>query len=274
MPSRKTSPRCSEARSTRVRRLTRVAALAAVSLSPALAAGADPTELFEDARTGDVLGALSAECYDAGMLTEAIGDEIIVCTRDLNGDERLDRVPVIRVHEGRARHRIRFTAAERAEGVRVWAYPWIEIEEADGTVLEQAIASDAYLDRVQAVLTATAETLGSPPSPASTPWAARYDSEDEWRLDAHLKAVAYCDETLPELTPEELDRRLEAASFHPFGRDLRSRCEELYEEVFRWGLVQPELETFTVEDYVAYRDAAPPEQRGCTGRLAIDSSCG
>jgi hypothetical protein len=254
------------------RRLVRVAALSVAGLSPALVVGADPTELFADARKDDVLAALFAECYDAGMLTEAIGDEILVCSRDLRGDERLDGRTVINVYDARARHRIRFTAAERAGGVRVWAYPWIEIEEADGTVLEQPIPSDAYLTRVQTVLTDMAASLDTPPSADSTPWAARYDNENEWRLDAHLQAVAYCDATLPELTPEELERRLETASFHPFGRDLRSRCEELYEEVFKWGLVQG-LDTFTVEDYAEYRAALPPQERVCSGRLALDSNC-
>jgi hypothetical protein len=207
------------------------------------------------------------------MITEALSDEIIVCSAGLSGDEELvDGMNIIDVHDGFARHRIRFALAEREGGVRVWAYPWIEIEEPGGNVLELTVSSEEYLNRVQSVLTDTAAAFGTEARQDANPWSEYYDSQDEWRLDAHLQAVAFCDTRLADLTAEELQRRLELAAFQPFGKDLRSRCEELYEEIFRWGLARG-LDRPTVEGYAEYRAALPPQERICTGRLALGSAC-
>lgn len=238
---------------------------------PALALAAAPSILFEDAQTDEVLEALYEECFNAGMRAEAIADQL-VCSTTLTGDEELEGMRIVNGYGGRVSHRIRFALAERAEGIRVWAYPSIEIEEPGGNLLEQEIKSDEYSDRVQAVLTDTAASLGEAPDPDATPWAAHYSSQDEWRLDAHLRAVAYCDAGLENLTPEELDRQLAAASFQPFGKGLRDRCEELYEEIFRWGLARG-IDEPTVEAYAEYQAELPPGERVCSGRLALGSTC-
>lgn len=251
--------------------LGRMAALAAAAALPTVALGAAPSILFEDAGTEEVLEALYEECFEAGMIAEPVADQL-VCSTTLTGDEELGGMSVVNVYGGRARHQIRFALAERAGGIRVWAYPSIEIEEPGGNLLEQEITSDEYSARVQAVLTDTAETLSEAPGPDSRPWAAHYATQDEWRLDAHLRAVAYCDAGLEDLTPEELDRQLAMASFQPFGKGLRDRCEELYEEIFRWGLARG-IDEPTVEAYAEYQAALPPEERVCSGRLALGSTC-
>ncbi|MBN1238306.1 MAG: hypothetical protein JXB36_07375 [Gammaproteobacteria bacterium] len=251
--------------------------VALLACAPNAAIGAEPTMLFENAAPGDVLDALYAECYDAGLLAEPAGDGIIVCSADLSGGETsAEGVPFVGVHDGRARHRIRFAVAERDGAVRAWAYPWIEIEEADGTVLDNEIVSEEYLRRVEDVLADLAASLaagrGRDADGGPSGWRQYYDSRDDWRLDAHLKAVAHCDARLADLTEERLESQLEAAGVRPFGRTLRDRCEELYEEVFRWGLARG-LEMPTVEGYVEYRQGLPPAQRRCAGRLALTADC-
>lgn len=250
-----------------------IAAFAAAAFSAAVAFGAEPSILYEDAQIDAVLETLYEECFNAGMNTEAIAGQLI-CTATLTGNEELDGTTIVNVPDGRARHRIRFALAERSGGVRVWAYPWIEIEEPGGTLLEQEIASEEYLSRVQAVLADAAAVLGQEAGQnLRRPWAQYYASEDEWRLDAHLSSVAHCDAGLADLTAEELNRQLAMADFHPFGKALRDRCEELYEEIFRWGLARG-MEAPTVEEYAEYQAGLPPEQRTCKGRLALASTCG
>lgn len=247
-------------------------ALAAAALAPGVSANVAPEAFFERVAANEVLDALYQECHEAGMSIEALSDEIIVCSAPLGGDELLGGTAIINVHEGHLRHRIRFALAGRAGGVQVWAYPWIEVEEPDGRLLEEDILSEEYLRRVQDVLARLGERLSRGDAGMHEPWAEHYDALDEWRLDAHLHAVAHCDRTYADLTAEELDRQLQAAGIRPRGRSLRDRCEELYEEIYAWGLARG-VEEPGVEDYLSHLAALPPVERRCRGRLALVVDC-
>jgi hypothetical protein len=258
-------------------RTTSAAAAAALALAassaPSAAAAAEAELFFDGARVEDVLEALYGECYEAGMSAQTVGEQIIMCSANLTGSERLlEGVAIVNVHEGHVRHRIRFALAERAAGVQTWAYTWIEVEEPDGHVLEEDITSAEYLRRVRDVLDGISAALSGGATTQAPPWAQRYDTQDEWRLDAHIRAVAHCDANLADLTPERLEGQIAAVELRPFGRDLRSRCEELYEEVFKWGLAMG-LDAPTVEAYAEHRAALPAEERTCPGRLALAAAC-
>lgn len=255
-----------------VERCIAVTALAVLMSAPAFAQSV-PTLLFEDASVQDVANALYERCYDAGMAVESSDAGMIACSASLDGAEPLPAdIAIADVHEGHVRHLIRFSLADRAEGVRVWAHPWIETSEADGIVLEDEIRSSAYLARVQTVLGQIGEALASGAGAAPRePWADHYESEDAWRLDAHLRAVEYCDRRSGDLTVEQIERRLELAEVQPLSRSLRGRCEELYEPVFGWGLARGVADP-TVEGYADYRASLPDDER-CAGQLALEATC-
>lgn len=232
-----------------------------------------PTHLFEGKSVDAVRNALYEACYEAGMTTETGAGAMLECSSSLEGDERsLADIAIADVHEGRVVHRIRFALAERAEGVRAWAYPRIEILEPDGVVLEAEIASPAYLERVATVLERTDASLEADSSGGGAqPWRNHYDTRRAWTLEAHLRAVEHCDRNLDDLTPGVLERLVEQAGVQPRGETQRDRCEELYTPVYEWGLARG-VETPTVEGYAEYRESLPPAQR-CEGLLALGAEC-
>jgi hypothetical protein len=123
--------------------------------------------------------------------------------------------------------------------------------------------------RVRNVLERAVQRLRTPA--AAPPWAPRYESEQAFELDAHLRAVRRCDKDLANLHAEKLGAELESIGLRPMSADTRDRCEQLYEQIYEWGLARGASEP-TVEDYVRYRNALPPEQRTCSGRLALDEA--
>lgn len=88
---------------------------------------------------------------------------------------------------------------------------------------------------------------------ASNPvgWAHYYDSEREWKLAAHLKAVERCDQRDPR-TP-----------------DQRRRCEELHMLVFLWGLERG-IENPSLDQYLAN---APEGEATCVDILVDAEAC-
>lgn len=248
-----------------------LAVLAAVM--PRLGAAQDvPTLLFEGRSADAVLNGLYEECYEAGMTVEPLEGRQILCSTSLEGDERvLDGMPIADVHEGRVWHRIRFALAPRDSGVRVWAYPRIEVVEAEGVALEAEIDAEAYRGRVQSVLERLDTVLGAAGDAAREPWRERYDSRREWRLDAHIEAVDHCDRNLDALSDARLDELLDEAGVHPLGSSPRDRCEALYEPVYEWALARG-IDSPSVEAYEEYRASLSPAQR-CTGQLALGASC-
>jgi hypothetical protein len=166
------------------------------------------------------------------------------------------------------RHRLRFTLLERASGVRISAEAWTETDEL-GTTIEEPFASEAYARRVQGVLATVVERLRSKSPP---PWIGRYESEQAWRLDAHLRAVRDCDANLASMTAASIAAQLESIGLRPIFDGARDRCEQLYTHVFEWGLARG-LENPTLREYAQHRAALPPEQRTCSGQLARDATC-
>jgi hypothetical protein len=138
-------------------------------------------------------------------------------------------------------------------------------------VVEEPITSEEYLGRVQNVLTDVGKRLRDSAGVAP-PWAGRYESEQAWHLDAHLRAVRYCDANLTGMKAETLRAQLESIGVRPFAEDARDLCEQLYQELFEWGLVRGDEEP-TMAEYSRYRAALPPEQRACSGRLALATTC-
>jgi hypothetical protein len=215
-----------------------------------------------------VLDALARECYEAGLTFEPQSDSIVDCSTVL-------RQRVLAERDGEAvdtivvRHRLRFTLVERGGGEGHLAVSaWTATEEL-GTTIEEPIASPEYLDRVRRVV-AAAIARSNDRSPA--PWAGRYDSEQAWRLDAHLKAVSQCDSALFGMTAEVVGEQLESIGLRPLHRDVRDRCEQLYTFLYEWGLARGEAEP-TLEEYARYRASLPPAQRHCSGALAPATAC-
>jgi hypothetical protein len=210
-----------------------------------------------------VLNALARECYEAGMWSEMPSDSIMDCADPLEEPAALeDSVAAAAV----VRDKLRFTWIEGAGRVAVEA--WTETEEL-GTLIEEPVTDEEYLERVQGVLTdviTRARVRGAPP------WAGRFESEQAWHLAAHLRAVSHCDANLASMTPAGVATELESIGLRPLNDELRDRCEQLYTHLYEWALARGEAEP-SVAAYQRYRAALPPEQRRCSGQLARDATC-
>jgi hypothetical protein len=213
-----------------------------------------------------VLDALGRECYEARLAPSMPAQNVLDCAgiveeRTISGAPE-DRNRFVRTH------RLRFTAVERSGEGRLAVEAWTEVEEL-GSVVEQPVTSEEYFERVRRVLTAVVRGLADAASPV---WLDRYDSEQAWRLDAHLKAVSYCDANLEGMTARSVEADLERIGLRALDDAARDRCEQLYTHLFEWGLARGDAEP-TVAEYAAYRAALPAEQRPCAGQLALRATC-
>lgn len=242
-----------------------VVALLSVVTSASLSAQTPLGVALEGADGAAVFNALAQECYEAGMWSEMPSDSIMDCVDPIDdrapSEERETLAAVIR-------NKVRFTRIERAGGGRIGVEAWTETEEL-GTVIEEPITSDEYLQRVQGVLTKVVARLRSRAAP---PWAGRFASEQEWHLAAHLRAVSWCDANLASMSAVSVAAELESIGLRPQDGDTRDRCEQLYTHIYEWGLARGEAEP-TVAAYARYRAALPLEQRTCSGQLARDATC-
>jgi hypothetical protein len=224
---------------------------------------------------GDVDGAaalkaLERECYEAGLSIESSTEAIMDCSAiieervigsvDEDAPDGADRIVV--------RHKLRFTLLERGDDGRIGAEAWTETEEL-GTVIELPVTSADYEQRVERVLQAVVARLRSGAAP---PWAGRFDSEQAWHLDAHVRAVSHCDANLARMSAESVVADLASIGLRPIGDETRDRCEQLYTHLFEWGLARGNAAP-TLAEYLQYRAALPAEQRVCSGQLALEASC-
>jgi hypothetical protein len=213
-----------------------------------------------------VLNALAQECYEAGLWSDAPSDSIMDCSSPVR--EPATEGENAGVVAAVVRHRLRFTLIERAGAGRIGAEAWTETAEL-GAVIEQPVTSEVYLERVQGVMTAVVARLRPRGAP---PWAGRYDSEQAWRLAAHLRAVSWCDTNLKSMTAASVGAELESVGLRALSDDTRDRCEQLYTHVYEWALARGDAEA-TLQDYRRHRASLPPEQRTCSGQLALDAVC-
>ena len=214
-----------------------------------------------------VLNALARECYEAGMWSDMPSESIMDCAdpvEDRAGTNEQDAVVAAAV----VRHKIRFTLVERAGAGRVGIEAWTEVEEL-GIVIEEPVTSEEYLLRAQDVVAAVVTRLRSSEAP---PWRGRYDSEQAWHLEAHLKAVSHCDANLESMTRASVGAQLESVGLRALDDDTRDRCEQLFTHIYEWALVRRDAEP-TVEAYLRYRATLPPQQRVCSGQLAWNATC-
>jgi hypothetical protein len=199
------------------------------------------------------------------MWSEMPSDSIMDCADPLDdraAGEEGETVPAV------IRRKVRFTLIERAGGGRIGVEAWTETEEL-GTVIEEPVTSEEYLGRVQGVLSAVVARLRAR---GAAPWAGRFESEQAWHLAAHLRAVSRCDANLASMTAASVAAELESIGLRARDEDTRDRCEQLYTQVYEWGLARGEAEP-TVQAYARYRAALPPAQRTCSGQLAWDATC-
>lgn len=241
-------------------------AVIAAAVSTANFAQTQPIVALEGVDGAAALDALARECYEAKLTPEMPSADFLDCSRVI--EERL----LADAPDGEGRivvtHKIRFTLLGRAGEARIGAEAWTETEEL-GSVVEQPVTSDEYLDRVQRVLRVGVVRLRSEAAP---PWVGRYESEQTWHLDAHLKAVSHCDANLASMTRESVAAGLRSIGLYPLYDDLRDLCEQLQAHLFEWGLARGDAEP-TVAEYARYRAALPADQRVCTGQLAPDATC-
>ena len=216
---------------------------------------------------GAMFNALAQECYEAGMRSEMPSDSIMDCADPIE-ESTSRQAPDAGVVSAVVRHKLRFTLIERAGAGRIGAEAWTETEELD-TVIEEPITSEEYLRRVQAVIAAVVARLGARGVP---PWSGRFESEQAWHLEAHLRAVRHCDANLASMTADSVAAELESIGLRALGDDTRDRCEQLYTHLYEWGLVRGDAEP-SVQVYARYRASLPPEQRVCSGQLARYATC-
>jgi hypothetical protein len=209
--------------------------------------------------------ALAQECYEAGMWSDMPSDSIMDCADPVEGSVAGDDTETIGAV---VRNKVRFTLIERAGEGRMAAEAWTETAEL-GTVIEEPVTAEEYLQRIQGVLTAVVAKLGAL---GAAPWEGRFESEQAWHLEAHLRAVSHCDANLANMTPTSVGADLESIGLRALGEETRDRCEQLYTHLFEWGLARGNAQP-SVERYERYRAALPPEQRVCSGQLARDASC-
>jgi hypothetical protein len=254
----------------------RAAALVAVAVlalgTPAAAAQTAGSVSLDGIDGSAAFSALAKECYDAGMAADMPTDFAMDCSAILeersSADPSSDEGDVVDTVV--LRHKIRFTLNERAGESSITADAWTEIAEL-GTVVEEPITSKEYLARVGAVLVDVGKRLRASAGVAP-PWSGRYESEQAWHLDAHLRAVRDCDRNLAGMTVDALRAQIASIGLRPVAEDARDLCEQLYQQLLEWGLARGDAEP-TVEEYARYRAQLPPEQRACSGRLALESSC-
>jgi hypothetical protein len=209
--------------------------------------------------------ALAEECYEAGMWSDMPSDSIMDCADPVEESVESEGAETL---GALVRNKVRFTLIERAGEGRIAAEAWTETEEL-GSVIEEPITAEEYLQRIQGVLTAVAAKLAAGGAPA---WAGRFESEQAWHLQAHLRAVSHCNENLGGMTAAAVGAELESVGLRALSDDTRDRCEQLYTHVYEWGLVRGNP-TPSVQDYLRYRMALPPEQRTCSGQLARNATC-
>ena len=215
-----------------------------------------------------VLNALAQECYEAGMWSSMPSDSIMDCADPVNEPAQSgDGESAAAVAAAVVRHKLRFTLVDRAGAGRIGLEAWTEIEEL-GTVIEEPVTTEDYLLRVQEVLAAVVARLRSA---GAAPWSGRYDSEQAWHLDAHLKAVSHCDANLASMTAESVGAQLESVGLRALDADVRDRCEQLFTHIYEWALVRGGAAP-TVQAFARYRASLPPEQRSCSGQLAWDAA--
>jgi hypothetical protein len=237
------------------------------AIAAASAAEAQTGVPLDGVESAAVFNALAQECYEAGMWSDMPSESIMDCADPIQERAAGDELDV-EVSAAVVRHKLRFTLVERAGAGRIGAEAWTEIEELD-TVIEEPVTSEEYLLRVRGVLAAVVARLRSRGAP---PWNGRYESEQAWHLDAHLKAVSHCDANLAGMTAASVGEQLESVGLRALDADTRDRCEQLFTHVYEWALVRRDTEP-TVEAYLRYRAALPPEQRVCSGQLAWDAAC-
>ena len=237
------------------------------AVAAASAAEAQTSVALDGVDSAAVFNALAQECYEAGMWSDMPGDSIMDCADPLQERAAADESDAD-VTAAVVRHKLRFTLVERAGAGRIGAEAWTEIEELD-TVIEEPVTSEEYLARVRSVLAAVVARLRSSGAP---PWTGRYDSEQAWHLDAHLKAVSHCDANLARMTAASVGGELESVGLRALDADTRDRCEQLFTYIYEWALVRRDAQP-TVQAYLRYRTALPPEQRVCSGQLAWDAVC-
>ena len=240
--------------------LARLVVAVALVISGRVHAQTEPVVALDGTDGAAVLGALAKECYEARLTPEMPTATIMDCSSF--SEEPADEGGVV------VTHRLRFTLLERGDESRVSAAAWTETEEL-GSIIEQPVTSEEYLQRVQRVLTAVVARLRSQTAP---PWVGRYESEQAWHLDAHLNAVRHCDANLASMTAESVAAELESIGLRALDDDTRDRCEQLYTHLFEWGLARGDTGP-TVVEYARYRAALPAEQRLCGGSLAPDAAC-
>ena len=248
------------------RALAAVAFASSFALAAAAQAQTEPSVALDGIDGAAALAALGRECYEAGLVPDMPSTEILDCSAVV--EERVlagapageDRIVVT--------HKVRFTLLGRAAAARIGGEAWTETQELDN-VIEQPVKSEDYLRRVQRVMSSIAAQLRST---APALWAGRYESEQAWHLDAHLKAVSHCDANLTSMTAESVAQQLASLGLHALHEGTRDRCEQLYTHLYEWGLARGDGNP-TVAEYARYRAALPHEQRVCTGQLAPDATC-
>ena len=240
--------------------MARLIVAAALAMPAAARAQTEPVVTLGDTDGPTVLAELAKECYAARLAPDMPTSTIMDCS-SFDEDSGGEGQPVVT-------HRLRFTLLERGVDSRVSAAAWTETEEL-GSIIEQPVTSEEYLQRVQRVLTAVVARLRSQSAP---PWTGRYESEQAWHLDAHLNGVRHCDANLASMTAESVAAELESIGLRALDDDTRDRCEQLYTHLFEWGLARGDTQP-TVAEYARYRAALPAEQRLCGGALAPDAVC-
>ena len=220
------------------------------------------------------LEALAKECYDAGMVAQMPSDSIMDCAAVLDERSAGPAPPADATDDGDdvvvVRHRLRFTALERGAELTIAADAWTETQEL-GIAIEEPIVSQEYLERIRAVLLDVGRRLRESAG-AAPAWAGRYESEQAWHLDAHLRAVRHCDANFASMRAEALGEQLRSIGVRPLSERTRDRCEQLHQHLLEWGLARGNTAP-TVEEYARYREALPAAQRACSGRLALDAAC-
>lgn len=223
---------------------------------------------------------LAKECYEADLVSESPSESILDCSTVL--EERKSSRPPTKEEEQAGdsvesvedvivvRQRLRFTALERPDGLSITAEAWTQFEEPDA-VIDEPIESEEYVARVRDVLVAVGQRLRAG-NDASPLWAGRYADEQAWHLDAHLRAVRYCDANLASMRADALAEQLASIAVWPLSDDVRDRCEQLHQTLLEWGLARGNTAP-TVAEYTRHRASLPPEQRACIGRLALAASC-
>lgn len=210
----------------------------------------------------EVRRSLTERCFRAGMAVLESRRGSIVCSTRLVGyepflatmrdaDASFGELVDSSVH---LRQVVHFILEPVGLDVHLRAESRVDGMNAEGALRSAPLTSTDYHSRLQDMLDDldVRPVYADAPPQQLTGWEHYFDSEREWRLEAHRRAVATCDAILSETDPVRLEQRLLDVGVRAADENARGGCQRRQEAVYLWGLAvgRPDPSPAAYYDYL------------------------